>query len=73
MGRTGRQGKTGRATTMVNKNQDMNILSDLKFLLMECKQKIPGFLKNVVSDVDGDEGCQFCGGKGHRMANCNKI
>lgn len=45
IGRTGRLGKTGRATTFVNKQQDENILSDLKMLLIEAKQAIPHFLK----------------------------
>ncbi len=51
IGRTGRSGKTGIATTFINKNQGESILLDLKHLLKEAKQRIPpvllvGSLKN---------------------------
>jgi ATP-dependent RNA helicase DDX41 len=36
IGRTGRNSK-GFATTFINKNQDQNILLDLKCLLIEAK------------------------------------
>merc|ERR1711957_997426 len=38
IGRTGRCGKTGVATTFVNKNQEETILLDLKVLLVEAGQ-----------------------------------
>ncbi len=41
IGRTGRCGKTGIATTFVNKNQSDSILLDLKHLLQEAKQRVP--------------------------------
>ena len=44
IGRTGRSGKTGIATTFINKNQSESILLDLKHLLREAKQRIPPIL-----------------------------
>ena len=44
IGRTGRCGKTGIATTFINKNQSESILLDLKHLLKEAKQRIPPVL-----------------------------
>lgn len=37
IGRTGRLGSKGHSTTFVNKDQDQNILLDLKHLLIEAK------------------------------------
>ncbi|KRX08965.1 P-loop containing nucleoside triphosphate hydrolase [Pseudocohnilembus persalinus] len=73
IGRTGREKKTGRATTMVNKNQDTIILGDLKHLLIESKQQIPSFLQTIVLDSEYTGGCGFCGGLGHRMADCQQL
>ena len=39
IGRTGRSGKTGIATTFVNMNVSEETLLDLKYLLMEAKQR----------------------------------
>lgn len=39
IGRTGRSGKTGIATTFVNMQTAEQTLLDLKYLLMEAKQK----------------------------------
>jgi ATP-dependent RNA helicase DDX41 len=53
IGRTGRSGKTGIATTFVNMNTPEQTLLDLKYLLMEAGQKcdfvtsIPRPLTNV--------------------------
>lgn len=44
IGRTGRCGKTGIATTFINKAQSETILLDLKYLLREAKQRIPPVL-----------------------------
>lgn len=44
IGRTGRCGKTGIATSFINKNQSESILLDLKHLLKEAKQRIPPVL-----------------------------
>lgn len=41
----GRKGKTGIATTFINKNQSEQILLDLKHLLKEAKQRIPPVLQ----------------------------
>lgn len=39
IGRTGRSGQQGVATTFVNKANDESVLLDLKHLLLEAKQK----------------------------------
>ncbi|OTF70241.1 hypothetical protein BLA29_005611, partial [Euroglyphus maynei] len=79
IGRTGRYGKKGIATTFINKSVDQSILLDLKHLLIEAKQKLPPFLIALESDSEkyldmGDEkGCSYCGGLGHRITNCPKL
>jgi len=80
IGRTGRCGKTGVATTFINKNCEETTLLDLKHLLMEAKQRIPPVLATLEDPMDqdmgGDEltkGCAFCGGLGHRVATCPKL
>lgn len=79
IGRTGRCGKTGLATTFVNKTVEESVLLDLKHLLLEAKQKVPPFLatmqaeSEVYLDIGGEVGCSYCGGLGHRIANCPKL
>merc|ERR1719188_355721 len=80
IGRTGRCGRTGVATTFVNKNQDETILLDLKALLLEAGQNIPPFLQSLdsaadvhVKEIGGVKGCAYCGGLGHRIAQCPKL
>ncbi|XP_046911503.2 ATP-dependent RNA helicase abstrakt [Dermatophagoides farinae] len=79
IGRTGRYGKKGIATTFINKSVDQSILLDMKHLLIEAKQKLPPFLIALQSDSEkyldmGDEkGCSYCGGLGHRITNCPKL
>jgi ATP-dependent RNA helicase DDX41 len=80
IGRTGRCGRTGVATTFVNKNQDETILLDLKALLIEANQNIPPFLASLdsaaevnVKEIGGVKGCAYCGGLGHRIAVCPKL
>ncbi|KAK0183167.1 hypothetical protein PV327_001234 [Microctonus hyperodae] len=79
IGRTGRSGKTGIATTFINKANDESVLLDLKHLLMEAKQKVPPFLLELCSENEkylnlGDErGCSYCGGLGHRITECPKL
>ncbi|KAL1529301.1 hypothetical protein AB1Y20_000255 [Prymnesium parvum] len=79
IGRTGRCGKTGVATTFINKNCDETILLDLKHLLLEAKQRIPPVLATLDDPMEQStqeelaKGCQFCGGLGHRVATCPKL
>ena len=53
IGRTGRCGKTGVATTFINKDVDESILLDLKHLLIEAKQRVPPVLQ-ALDDPDED-------------------
>ncbi|KAI9394061.1 hypothetical protein POPTR_005G047301v4 [Populus trichocarpa] len=78
IGRTGRCGKTGIATTFINKNQSETTLLDLKHLLQEAKQRIPPVLAELndpmedgdtISTASGVKGCAYCGGLGHRIQN----
>lgn len=80
IGRTGRSGKTGVATTFINKNCSEQILLDLKHLLKEAKQPIPPVLDKLEDPTlkfTGIEGanveCTNCGGLGHRISNCPKL
>ncbi|KAF9001989.1 P-loop containing nucleoside triphosphate hydrolase protein [Cyathus striatus] len=77
IGRTGRSGKTGIATTFVNMNTPEQTLLDLKYLLMEAGQKVPPFLATIDDPraVQGGElkGCPVCGGLGHGISNCPKL
>jgi len=79
IGRTGRSGKTGVATTFINREVDETTLLDLKHLLEEAKQKIPPVLMTLddpsegVREVEGIKGCAYCGGLGHRVTECPKM
>ena len=82
IGRTGRCGKTGVATTFVNKSQSESELLDLKHLLREAKQRVPPVLAalhdpmdelQALADASGTKGCAYCGGLGHRIADCPKL
>ena len=84
IGRTGRAGKTGVATTFINKSCDETTLLDLKALLQEAKQRIPPVLMMLDDPRDlglnggtqpqsGSTGCSFCGGLGHTIVDCPKI
>lgn len=82
IGRTGRCGKTGIATTFINKNQSETTLLDLKHLLQEAKQRIPPVLAELddpmeeieaIANASGVKGCAYCGGLGHRIADCPKL
>eukprot|EP00301_Raphidiophrys_heterophryoidea_P005427 c12279_g2_i1.p1 GENE.c12279_g2_i1~~c12279_g2_i1.p1 ORF type:complete len:641 (+),score=156.85 c12279_g2_i1:22-1923(+) len=79
IGRTGRCGKTGTATTFINKTCEETLLLDLKHLLIEARQKLPVCLAiledppdfvRVANDVVG---CLYCGGLGHRVKDCPKL
>mmetsp|Transcript_21135 Transcript_21135/g.59470 ORF Transcript_21135/g.59470 Transcript_21135/m.59470 type:complete len:941 (-) Transcript_21135:48-2870(-) len=78
VGRTGRCGKTGIATTFVNNLCSESTLLDLKQLLVEARQKVPMFLQleggdEAALEIDGIRGCAFCGGLGHRIGQCEKL
>ncbi|KAL6888508.1 hypothetical protein ACP4OV_009534 [Aristida adscensionis] len=82
IGRTGRCGKTGIATTFINKNQTETTLLDLKHLLKEAKQRIPPVLAElndpledaeIIAKESGVKGCAYCGGLGHRVGDCPKL
>ena len=82
IGRTGRCGKTGIATTFINKNQTETTLLDLKHLLKEAKQRIPPVLaelndpledEEIIAKESGVKGCAYCGGLGHRVSDCPKL
>ncbi|CAM9986932.1 unnamed protein product [Choristocarpus tenellus] len=53
IGRTGRCGKTGVATTFINKMVEESALLDLKHLLMEAQQRVPPVLM-ALDDPDED-------------------
>ena len=75
IGRTGRAGKTGVATTFINKSCDETALLDLKALLKEARQRIPPVLMMLEDprEKNGGMGCSFCGGLGHTIVDCPKI
>ncbi|CAD5333048.1 unnamed protein product [Arabidopsis thaliana] len=83
IGRTGRCGKTGIATTFINKNQSETTLLDLKHLLQEAKQRIPPVLAELndpmkkqaetIANASGVKGCAYCGGLGHRIRDCPNL
>jgi ATP-dependent RNA helicase DDX41 len=80
IGRTGRCGKTGVATSFVNRDCGEVFLLDLKHLLKEARQKIPPVLMSLEDPADfvgadGDETrvCEYCDGRGHRVIECPKL
>lgn len=80
IGRTGRSGKTGVATSFVNRDCEELFLLDLKHLLKEARQKIPPVLSALEDPsefvgADGDETrvCEYCDGRGHRVIECPKL
>jgi len=83
IGRTGRCGKTGVATTFINtRHTNETILLDLKHLLKEAKQRVPHFLLALddpleemeeLAAASGIKGCTICGGLGHRATQCPKL
>lgn len=82
IGRTGRCGKTGFATTFVGSKQSTTSLLDLKHVLEEAKQKIPVFMSDLctsqehlseLAEITGCKGCMYCGGLGHRIGTCPKL
>jgi superfamily II DNA/RNA helicase len=59
IGRTGRSGKTGIATTFVNMNTPEQTLLDLKYLLMEAGQKCVCSLVTQVGFLIAYLGCHL--------------
>ena len=76
IGRTGRCGKTGVATTFINKTVEPSSLLDLKHLLIEAKQRVPPVLQVLdepeANALSSGVACAFCGGLGHRITECPK-
>ncbi|KAJ1735435.1 DEAD-box ATP-dependent RNA helicase 35, partial [Coemansia biformis] len=83
IGRTGRAGKTGVATTFINMNSSEQVLLDLKHILIEAKQRVPPVLFTIADPtdkyrlpdgtLDTSVGCAYCGGLGHRILDCPKL
>jgi ATP-dependent RNA helicase DDX41 len=82
IGRTGRCGKTGVATTFINRSVPDTALLDLKHLLIEAQQRVPPVLEALDdpqelhrehADPHLGIGCSFCGGRGHRIGDCPKL
>ena len=68
IGRTGRVGNLGLATSFFN-DTNRNIASHLYNILVECKQVIPDFLKEMAkqsSDMRGGNGYHRRGGSSAR-------
>jgi ATP-dependent RNA helicase DDX41 len=82
IGRTGRRGQKGVATTFLTRETPESAMLDLKHVLKEAKQKIPAILETIYDPMDefqeieaasGTRGCAYCGGLGHRVADCPKL
>ncbi|XP_026325629.1 ATP-dependent RNA helicase abstrakt [Hyposmocoma kahamanoa] len=77
IGRTGRAGGEGVATTLLGRAADDSVLRDLAHLLREAGQKVPSFLLDMIGEpevpVPDGQGCSYCGGLGHRITECPKL
>ena len=79
IGRTGRRGRTGVATTFINRECNETILMDLKHLLTEAKQKVPPVLASMedtrerAGGAGVGAGCEYCAGLGHSVLDCPKL
>ncbi|KAJ1606936.1 abstrakt protein SF II helicase [Cryptosporidium canis] len=79
IGRTGRGESVGVSTTFIDNSLPEALLCDLKALLIEAKQEIPPFLEQFdtantsLQEIGGVRGCAYCGGLGHRIAQCTKL
>ena len=82
IGRTGRRGQKGVATTFLTRETPESAMLDLKHVLKEAKQFIPPVLQSihdpmeeyeVIEAASGTRGCAYCGGLGHRLADCPKL
>jgi ATP-dependent RNA helicase DDX41 len=75
IGRTGRLGKFGLATTYVNRSLDEATLFDLKHLLLESDQTIPPFLMSLPEEENNSLKkleCPYCG-LSHKLSQCHKF
>jgi ATP-dependent RNA helicase DDX41 len=84
IGRTGRAGRKGIATTLFNNHSKDQLLLDLRHLLRDAGQEIPTelaelhdpFADLVMGDDDSNDPekankiCQNCGGMGHSILYC---
>ncbi|KAI5639335.1 ATP-dependent RNA helicase abstrakt [Phthorimaea operculella] len=79
IGRTGRAGTVGLATTLIPRTarpQEASVLKDLAPLLQEAGQKVPAFLLEMIGEEappSTGPGCSYCGGLGHRITECPKL
>ncbi|OWR50899.1 ATP-dependent RNA helicase abstrakt like protein [Danaus plexippus plexippus] len=76
IGRTGRAGTQGVASTLLGRAADSSVLRDLAHLLVEAGQKVPQFLLEMIGEdgpLSGGPGCAYCGGLGHRITECPKL
>ncbi|CAK1592333.1 unnamed protein product [Parnassius mnemosyne] len=77
IGRTGRAGGEGVASTLLGRAADDSVLRDLAHLLREAGQKVPSFLLDMIGEPDvpvpDGQGCSYCGGLGHRITECPKL
>jgi len=71
IGRTGRVGNTGKATSFFDPGENADISGDLVKILSECQQEVPDFLKNGGSaggmGGDGFGGVDIRGGQAVQM------
>lgn len=55
IGRTGRVGNSGRATSFFDKAKDMKIAAGLSKILRDANQKVPNYLLNDTGDANFHE------------------
>lgn len=73
IGRTGRCGKTGIATTFINKASSETVLLDLKHLLIEAKQRVPPVLHALEDPLDNIQvGRAALAARQPERISCNK-
>lgn len=80
IGRTGRGGKTGFATTFVNHQVEESVLADLTGLLVEAKQRVPPFLIQYIPEhmkasylngIDDETSSKNQSGSGSNETGCS--
>ncbi|XP_952403.1 RNA helicase, putative [Theileria annulata] len=69
IGRTGRRGERGLATTLLDGSEDNNSLGNLKSILIESEEEIPEFLKNI-HETQESRGFKEAG---HRISKCPRF